>query len=308
MLTNTRNANIHMSNCLETNNYQIFNADCRDILKKGVLSDTPFIHLCVTSPPYDNLRNYKNSLEWNFDIFEEIANQLYNIIVKGGVLVWVVNDQSINGSETGTSFKQVLYFKEIGFNIHDTMIFAKNNFIPQNHNRYEQSFEYMFVLSKGSPRVFNPIKVECSQKGRLQGYNNKGKIGEDSSIRGRAEKILTKDTKIKSNIWYYNIGNTAINYDKLSSKHPATFPYQLAYDHVISWTNENDIVLDCFMGSGTTGVAAINTNRKFIGIEKNAEYFNIAKERIEKATVNIDNTKKSAKILNMKSNNKLQSL
>ena len=131
MLTNTRNANIHMSNCLETNNYQIFNADCRDILKKGVLSDTPFIHLCVTSPPYDNLRNYKNSLEWNFDIFEEIANQLYNIIVKGGVLVWVVNDQSINGSETGTSFKQVLYFKEIGFNIHDTMIFAKNNFIPQ---------------------------------------------------------------------------------------------------------------------------------------------------------------------------------
>ena len=109
MLTNTRNANIHMLNCLETNNYQIFNADCRDILKNGVLSDAPFIHLCVTSPPYDNLRNYKNSLEWNFDIFKEIANQLYNIIVKGGVLVWIVNDQSINGSETGTSFKQALY-------------------------------------------------------------------------------------------------------------------------------------------------------------------------------------------------------
>lgn len=306
MLTNTRNANIHMLNCLENSNYQIFNADCRDILKNGVLSDAPFIHLCVTSPPYDNLRNYNDGLEWNFDIFKEIANLLYQIIVKGGVLVWVVADQSVNGSETGTSFKQVLYFKEIGFNIHDTMIFEKNNFIPQTHNRYEQAFEYMFVLSKGSPRIFNPIKEKTKYCGSLLNYNSKGKKKEMNNLRNRDAYIHVHDYKIKSNIWSYNIGNTAYKYVK--TNHPAVFPYQLAYDHVISWTNENDIVLDCFMGSGTTGVAAINANRKFIGIEKNEEYFNIAKERIEKATVDIDNTKKSARILNMKSNNKLQSL
>ena len=285
-------------------NYQLYNADCREIFNGVLKTNTPFVNLCVTSPPYDDLRKYNNNIEWNFDIFKEIANLLYNVIVDGGIVVWVVNDQSINGSETGTSFKQVLYFKEIGFNIHDTMIFAKNNYIPQTHNRYEQAFEYMFVLSKEKPRTFNPIKIECVHKGELQGYKNKGKIGEDSSLRDRAEKIPTKTTKIKSNIWYYNIGNTAINYNKLASKHPAIFPYQLAYDHIISWTNENDIVLDCFMGSGTTGVAAINTNRKFIGIEKNTEYFNIAKELVDKADfIQVDNSKNHAKIVDMKPNN-----
>ena len=273
----------------------------------GVLkTNTPFVHLCVTSPPYDDLRKYNNSIEWNFDIFKEIAKLLYNVIADGGIVVWVVNDQSINGSETGTSFKQVLYFKEIGFNIHDTMIFAKNNFIPLTHNRYEQAFEYMFVLSKGKPRVFNPIKEKTKYCGSLLNYNSKGKKKEMNNVRNRDAYIRVHDYKIKSNIWSYNIGNIAYKYVK--TNHPAVFPYQLAYDHIISWTNENDIVLDCFMGSGTTGVAAIEANRKFIGIEKNAEYFNIAKERIEKATVNIDNTKKSAKILNMKSNNKLQML
>ena len=287
-------------------NYQLYNADCREIFNGVLKTNTPFINLCVTSPPYDDLRKYNNSIEWNFDIFKEIAKLLYNVIADGGIVVWVVNDQSINGSETGTSFKQVLYFKEIGFNIHDTMIFAKNNFIPQTHNRYEQAFEYMFVLSKGKPRVFNPIKEKTKYCGSLLNYNSKGKKKEMNNIRNRDAYIRVHDYKIKSNIWSYNIGNIAYKYVK--TNHPAVFPYQLAYDHIISWTNENDIVLDCFMGSGTTGVAAIEANRKFIGIEKNAEYFNIAKERIEKATVNIDNTKKSAKILNMKSNNKLQML
>ena len=287
-------------------NYQLYNADCREIFNGVLKTNTPFVHLCVTSPPYDDLRKYNNSIEWNFDIFKEIAKLLYNVIADGGIVVWVVNDQSINGSETGTSFKQVLYFKEIGFNIHDTMIFAKNNFIPLTHNRYEQAFEYMFVLSKGKPRVFNPIKEKTKYCGSLLNYNSKGKKKEMNNVRNRDAYIRVHDYKIKSNIWSYNIGNIAYKYVK--TNHPAVFPYQLAYDHIISWTNENDIVLDCFMGSGTTGVAAIEANRKFIGIEKNAEYFNIAKERIEKATVNIDNTKKSAKILNMKSNNKLQML
>ena len=164
----------------------------------------------------------------------------------------------------------------------------------------------MFVLSKGSPRIFNPIKEKTKYCGSLLNYNSKGKKKEMNKVRNRGAYIRVHDYKIKSNIWSYNIGNIAYKYVK--TNHPAVFPYQLAYDHIISWTNENDIVLDCFMGSGTTGVAAIEANRKFIGIEKNEEYFNIAKGRIDEAVNHIDNIRKCDNIDNMKLNTKLQML
>ena len=230
------------------------------------------IDLIVTSPPYDNLRKYKG---YSFD-FEKIAKELFRVIKDGGVMVWVVSDQTKNGSESGTSFKQALFFKEIGFNLHDTMIYAKTNPIPQNHNRYEQCFEYMFVLSKGKPKTFNPLRQPTKNAGKTFNWGNRKTVLDENQCRRHKETDIRicNDSKIRNNIFYYSVGGG-------KSGHPAVFPYQLAEDHILSWSNEGDIILDPFMGSGTTGVAALNNNRKFIGIEINEEYFNSCTNRLK---------------------------
>ena len=230
------------------------------------------IDLIVTSPPYDNLRKYKG---YSFD-FEKIAKELFRVIKDGGVMVWVVSDQTKNGSESGTSFKQALFFKEIGFNLHDTMIYAKTNPIPQNHNRYEQCFEYMFVLSKGKPKTFNPLRQPTKNAGKTFNWGNRKTVLDENQCRRHKETDIRvcNDSKIRNNIFYYSVGGG-------KSGHPAVFPYQLAEDHILSWSNEGDIILDPFMGSGTTGVASLNNNRKFIGIEINEEYFNSCTNRLK---------------------------
>jgi len=251
---------------------KLINDDCLNAMK-----DIPdgSVDLVVTSPPYDNLRTYNGSLNWSFEIFQDIAKEIYRVMKKGGVVVWVVGDATIKGSETGTSFRQVLYFKEIGFNLHDTMIYRKSNYTPLTHNRYEQAFEYMFVFSKGKPKSFNPLRTHCTHAGKGEWRKSSYRKKSDGVLVVTDKKPI-QDTKIKSNVFTYKIGslrNKKIN-------HPAIFPQELAEDQIKSWSNEGDIVMDPFLGSGTTGVAAKNLNRSFIGIEKDVEYFNIAKNRI----------------------------
>lgn len=227
------------------------------------------IDLTVTSPPYDNLREYK-CFSWDF---EGLAAELYRVTKPGGVIVWVVADATVKGSETGTSFKQALFFKEIGFNLHDTMIFAKKNPIPQTHNRYEQCFEYMFILSKGRPKTFNPITEACLSAGTKRRRKHATELDTKQCMRVREEETTVKATKRASNILYYAVG-----LDRTG--HPATFPVQLATDHIISWSNPGDVVLDPFMGSGTTAVACLRTGRNYIGFELSSEYCDIAEQRI----------------------------
>ena len=230
-----------------------------------------FIDLTVTSPPYDNLREYKG---YSFP-FEEIANELYRVTKKGGVIVWVVGDATMNGSESGTSFKQALYFMSIGFNLHDTMIYRKLNPIPLTHNRYEQAFEYMFVFSKGKPNTFNPIKIPCKTAGTVYNIKRPKAISE-ASKRDRDETMTTNNTKYKDNIFEYCVGKK-----QGTQTHPAPFPEELANDHIISWSNEGDIIYDPFAGSGTTGKMAILNKRKCIMSEISAEYCDIIKKRLE---------------------------
>ena len=255
--------------------YKLYQGDCLDVMDK-LIEEGVEVDLTVTSPPYDDLRNYNNTLAWNFDIFKQVADRLYKITKNGGVVVWVVNDKTKNGSETGSSFKQALYLKEIGLNLHDTMIYAKNNPIPQNHNRYEQAFEYMFILSKGKPSTFNPLKEPTINYGKEFNWGNRKTEFDDNQCRRHRDKDVRKVNKYKTkkNIFYYSIGGG-------KSGHPAVFPEKLAEDHILSWSNEGDVILDCFMGSGTTGKMALLNNRRFIGIEKVEEYFNIAEKRIE---------------------------
>ncbi len=247
--------------------YRLANADCLEAMA-GIPDG--MVDLTVTSPPYDNLRTYNNTLEWGDHVWKPVLENLFRVTKTGGVVVWIVNDATIKGSETGTSFRQALYAKEIGFNLHDTMIWNKPNPIPRTHNRYEQAFEYMFIFSKGSPTAWNPRKVAS----KLAGKPRTGTIQQDASGT-RKEKNLGgcyAPTKIPGNVW------ECVNGEK--SEHPAVFPLSLAQDHILSWSNANDIVLDPFLGSGTTGVACMNLNRRFIGVEKDATYYELAKNRI----------------------------
>jgi site-specific DNA-methyltransferase (adenine-specific) len=251
--------------------------DCLEIMK--TIPDCS-IDLTVTSPPYDNLRTYNGNIEqWCFEKFRSIAKELYRITVEGGVVVWVVGDSTIKGSETGTSFKQALYFKECGFNLHDTMIYEKAGCSLPSPNRYLQCFEFMFIFSKGKPKTYNLI---CDRKNRFQRWGKTKKVREKDGTFTIRETKPFQEYGRRYNIWRYVTGGQGnVATDDYAHKHPAIFPEKLAEDHIISWSNKGDTVLDCFMGSGTTGKMAILNNRKFIGIELDEGYFQIAKERIE---------------------------
>ncbi|MEA3222667.1 MAG: site-specific DNA-methyltransferase [Thermodesulfobacteriota bacterium] len=249
---------------------------CGDCLE--VMKDIPSksIDLTVTSPPYDNLRDYKG---YNFD-FEGLANELFRTTKDRGVVVWVVGDATINGSETGTSFRQALFFKEIGFNLHDTMIYACNK-PPLTHKRYEQSFEYMFVFIKGNIKTFNPILKKNEYVGQNSIRNGNWASGKDNSaMRQREEKKNVKEYGIINNIWYYETGGNKTTKDKIAFEHPAIFPEKLVEDHIKSWSNEGDIVLDPFLGSGTTAKVAKKLKRKYIGIDISEEYCKLARLRV----------------------------
>lgn len=260
---------------IDTN--KIYNMDCLEGMK---LIESGSIDLTVTSPPYDKLRTYNG---YSFD-FQNIAKELYRVTKKGGIVVWIVGDQSIKGSETGTSFRQALYFKDIGFNLHDTMIYQKRNYLPLNHNRYDQAFEYMFVLSKDKPNVFNPIKEPCKYVGHEYNYASRSSAStvreKNGTLRKRDQKMITSHEKLRCNIWGYDVGKNKSSTDDIW-EHPATFPEKLVQDHIQSWTNDGDLVLDPFMGSGTTAKMAILNNRRFIGFEIDKEYCDLADKRID---------------------------
>ena len=245
--------------------------DCLEGLK---LLDDGSIDLTVTSPPYDNLRTYNG---YSFD-FENIARELYRVTKEGGVVVWIVNDSTFKGSESGTSFRQTLFFKELGLNLHDTMIYEKNNPTPQKSNRYQPCFEYMFIFSKGKPKTFNPILEEKKYiENRKNKMYNKSKNGNQVQHEYQSDNKM----KVKHNIWKYNVGLYHSSSDKVAFKHPAIFPEQLVTDHIISWSNKRDIILDPFMGSGTTAKMAKLNDRNFIGFEISKEYCDIAEERLK---------------------------
>lgn len=230
------------------------------------------IDLIVTSPPYDNLRKYNGAGDnWTHSKFQCIAKNLARVLKPGGVIVWVVNDKTEKGSKSGTSFRQALYFMEIGLNLNDTMIWRKTNPMPQvKQPRYSSCFEYMFVFSKGTPKTFNPIMRECKLGGKLYDSTAKNMDGES----GRHKLTYNVNKEMVD----YNIWDIAVAQNKTS--HPAVYPIEIPLKHIQSWSNEGDVVLDPFMGSGTTGLAALELNRKFIGIELNEEYFELSKQRI----------------------------
>ena len=245
----------------------LLNMNCLDGMK---LMNENSVDLTVTSPPYDDLRKYKG---YSFD-FEPIARELYRVTKEGGVVVWVVGDATKDGSESGTSFRQALYFMECGFKLHDTMIYQKTNYVPLTHKRYEQEFEYMFIFVKGKLSTFNPIMIPCKYAGTETWGNSTFHKTNDSGLVSVGKKKINEE-KQHGNIFCYLTNKT-----KETNGHPAPFPEKLAEDHILSWSNEGDIVFDPFMGSGTTAKMASLNNRKWIGFEMSEEYCEIIKQRL----------------------------
>lgn len=251
-----------------------------------ILFDFPdaCIDLVVTSPPYDKLREYGGDY-WNF---EAIADQLERVLKPGGVLVWVVADQTIDGSETASSLRQALYLKdECGLNLHDTMIYRRET-IPMSSNRYQPEWEYMFVMSKGAPKSVNLLREPSRLHlwGRPELGRSKSQRGQDGEHKQRSHRKRTAETKVRGNVWQYNPRPNPAQ-DPAKWGHPATFPDTLASDHIQSWTNQGDIVLDPFAGIGTTLQAAKLLNRRYVGIEVNPDYIKIINARLAQETLKL---------------------
>jgi site-specific DNA-methyltransferase (adenine-specific) len=247
----------------------IHNSDCIALMR--TLPEC-CIDLTVTSPPYDNLRNYNG---YTFDC-ENIAQELYRITKIGGVLVWVVGDKINNGNRSLTSFRHAITFQEAGFNIHDVMIYRKKNTPFMRSNAYTNCYEFMFVCSKGSPKTFNPLMEKTARHGFEMLVYNKGADG----VNKKVLKEL-KSEKVRTNIWDYAVGLGGSTNDKEAFKHPAIFPEKLAEDHILTWTNANDLVFDPMCGSGTTCKMARLHGRQYLGCDISAQYVTIARHRIE---------------------------
>jgi len=268
---------------------KIYNMDCVEGMK---LINNDIIDLTITSPPYSNIRNYEG-YDWNLEL---VAKELYRITKNGGIIVWVVGDKTKNGTEELLPYKQCLFFNSIGFNVWDTMIYAKNNCPFPSNVRYNQQFEFMFIFSKGKVKTFNPIKelksekeIEKIKKGTINFKSKSFRNKDGTTSRADSNKNMLKRIensgknleKTKGNVWFYNSGYMVSSKDKVSFKHPATFPEKLAEDHILSWSNENDLIFDPFMGSGTTAKMAKLNNRNYLGFDSSKKYCDIANERIK---------------------------
>jgi DNA modification methylase len=261
---------------------KLYNQDC---LATMIQIDNNSVDMVLTSPPYDDLRTYNKHLSGNKTEyngysfpFEQIVQELFRIVKKGGVVVWVVGDATNKGSETGTSFRQALYFKECGFDIYDTMIYQKTGTPFPQKTRYNQIFEYMFVFSKGKPNTFNPIMKKNVTAGAVR-HSRKFRNADGEMIDGFNGKPIN-EYGIDNNVWVMRNGMYKSTKDIVAFEHPAIFPEELVIRHIISWTKENDLIYDPFMGSGTTAKAAIQLKRNWIGSEIDKSYCDICEKRL----------------------------
>ena len=270
----------------EMNKYigKIINDDCIKFMKK--LPDN-CIDLTVTSPPYDDLRDYENKLVWDYKTFRKVARELFRITKNGGVVVWVIGDKTDKGNKSLTSYRHALYFQEVGFNIYDVIIYEKAGSGPPHPKRYFNSFEYMFVMSKGKPKTVNLLQDKKNSCAGMTTFSDITRREKDGSLTNKGKKVIN-EYGVRTNIWRYNNGKGFSSKDKIAYEHPATFPEKLVEDHIKSWSNQGDVVFDPFGGSGTTAKVSIELDRQWIYVEKVEKYCDVAKRRIENMGVNLD--------------------
>ncbi len=273
--------------------YEIDNIYCGECVSMMQRLPAECIDLVVTSPPYDEvdedlvthpgkgLRDYQG-YDWDF---VKVADELWRVMKVGGVVVWVVGDATVGGSETGSSFRQALYFKRVGFKLADTMIYQRINLSYPTKNRYHHCFEYMFILNKGDK--INNVNLISDRENMKAGCTVVGTVREKNGELSRkyCEGNVTSKVGIRFNVWKYGTGKNLSTLDNIAHQHPAIFPEALARDHILSWSNPNNIILDPFIGSGTTAKQAVELNRHYIGFDISQEYVDLAKRRIKGARI-----------------------
>jgi site-specific DNA-methyltransferase (adenine-specific) len=269
---------------------EIYNQNC---IQGMNLMDAESVDLCITSPPYDDLRTYNDSSKWDFNIFKDVAQALTRVLKPGGVIMWNVGDSTIDGSETGSSFRQALYFMEsCNLRLHDTMIYEKTGSAycsgPKSV-RYTQIFEYCFILSKDKPKTINLIQDKPNKWAGVTSWGNAKTRKKDGDMHdpGRKSNPI-REFGVRTNIWRIKNSGGFGQSSKDSYKHPATMPEELARDHILSWSNPGDTVIDPFMGSGTTAAMAIETERNYIGFEIDETYFNLCQSRLQALKSNLN--------------------
>lgn len=246
---------------------KIYNESCITTMNR--LEDNS-VDLVVTSPPYDNLRTYGNVSDWNYETFKEIAQELSRTLKEGGVIMWNVQDATIKGSRTGTSFKQALYFMECGLSLHDHLIWQKTGTPFPSTIRYRNVWENMFVFSKGKPKHFDPILRKNVTGGDSR--NRRRERNKDGELVMQERRVEVKEWGIENNVWY--ISNHFKKGDrKRIENHPAIMPEEIVKRHIQSWSKEGDLVYDPFSGSGTTSKIALEMGRNYLGSEINTEYY-----------------------------------
>jgi site-specific DNA-methyltransferase (adenine-specific) len=269
---------------------KIYNQNC---IQGMNLMDAESVDLCITSPPYDDLRTYNDSSKWDFNVFKDVAQALTRVLKPGGVIMWNVGDSTIDGSETGSSFRQALYFMEsCNLRLHDTMIYEKTGSAycsgPKSV-RYTQIFEYCFILSKDKPKTINLIQDKPNKWAGVTSWGNAKTRKKDGDMHdpGRKSNPI-REFGVRTNIWRIKNSGGFGQSSKDSYKHPATMPEELARDHILSWSNPGDTVIDPFMGSGTTAAMAIETERNYIGFEIDETYFNLCQSRLQALKNNLN--------------------
>ncbi len=279
-----------MDSTLRMKANQIYNQNCIEGMNA---MNAESVDLCITSPPYDDLRTYNDSSKWDFNVFQDVAQALTRVLKPGGVIMWNVGDSTINGSETGSSFRQALYFMEsCGLKLHDTMIYEKTGSAycsgPKSV-RYTQIFEYCFILSKGKPKTINLIQDKPNKWAGITSWGNAKTRKKDGDMHdpGRKSNPI-REFGVRTNIWRIKNSGGFGQSSKESYKHPATMPEELAQDHIITWSNPGDLVIDPFMGSGTTAAMAIQTERNYIGFEIDDEYYKLCQSRLTKLKTNLN--------------------
>jgi|TARA_B100000035_G_scaffold239450_1_gene207743 site-specific DNA-methyltransferase (adenine-specific) len=249
------------------------------------LMDEESVDLVVTSPPYDDLRTYNDSSKWDHNVFMQVADNLTRVLKQGGVIMWNVNDATIKGSESGSSFRQCLYFMDkCGLRLHDTMIYEKTGTAfasgPKSV-RYTQIFEYCFILSKGKPKTINLIQDKKNAWAGYTSFGNAKTRKKDGTMHDPNRKSnVIREYGVRTNIWKIKNSGGFGQSSKASYKHPATMPEELARGHIQTWSNPNDLVLDPFMGAGTTAQVALEEKRHFIGFEIDEMYHGMCVERV----------------------------
>ncbi len=279
-----------MDSTLRMKANQIYNQNCIEGMNA---MNAESVDLCITSPPYDDLRTYNDSSKWDFNVFQDVAQALTRVLKPGGVIMWNVGDSTINGSETGSSFRQALYFMEsCGLKLHDTMIYEKTGSAycsgPKSV-RYTQIFEYCFILSKGKPKTINLIQDKPNKWAGITSWGNAKTRKKDGDMHdpGRKSNPI-REFGVRTNIWRIKNSGGFGQSSKESYKHPATMPEELAQDHIITWSNPGDLIIDPFMGSGTTAAMAIQTERNYIGFEIDDEYYKLCQSRLTKLQTNLN--------------------